>query len=150
MLVGIEQQDAIRLDDGLITDEVMGHALTLEADLTDNITLRSLSGWRTWDNRAGDGDLDGNSGLRAFTVSPAIFAPPNPFIPTGVQEIELFTATNRRDQSQFSQEFNVLGEFDAFNFVLAPIISPRRQVRTIHNPLRSSSLRPCPSLSVRV
>ena len=118
LLVGIDRLDAIRLDDGLIEDEVMGHTLTLEADINDNLTLRSLAGWRSWDNRASNGDLDGNAGLRAFTVSPAIFAPPNPFIPTGVKEVELFTANNVRAQDQFSQEFNLLGEYDAFNFVL--------------------------------
>ena len=117
-IISLDRVDAIRLNDGLITDEVTGHTLAMELELNENLVLRSLSGYRTWDNTASNGDLDGNDNLRVFTVSPAILAPPNPFIPTGVQEVSLFTTDNERSQEQFSQEFNVLGEYDRFNFVL--------------------------------
>ena len=104
---------------GDIEDEVMGHGLTLEYDLGETTTLRSITGYREWDNKQGVNELDGNAGLVGFVVSPAILAPPFPFIPLGIQPIDLFSAVNERHQHQFSQELNLLGEIgDRFNYVL--------------------------------
>ena len=117
-LISRDKLDAIRLEQGESFDEVQGHTLRLEYDFSDQLTLRSLTGYRKWDNRAFGGDLDGNAGLVGFTVSPAILAPPFAFIPEGVNPINLFAASNERHQDQWSQEFNLLGEYDDFNFVL--------------------------------
>lgn len=119
LVIGRDRIDTLRLNQGQIRDEVMGHTLTLEYDLSDAITVRSLSSYRQWDNSVARTDLDGNDGLRGFTVSPAILAPPNRFIPLGINPVELFSAKNNRFQRQFSQEINVLGEVgDAADFVL--------------------------------
>nr|WP_245842542.1 TonB-dependent receptor [Sphingomonas laterariae] len=116
-VVARERLDALRLDMGPIHDKVQGHGLSMELDLGDNLMLKSLTGRRMWDNRQTNGDLDGNSGLVGFVVSPAILAPPNPFIPLGVRTVNLFSASNTRHQDQWSQEFNLVGNFDSLDFV---------------------------------
>lgn len=104
--------------DGLLTDKVWGHTLTLEADLSDTMTLRSLTGYRKWRNVDRGDDLDGLAGILGQTVDPGILAG-GPFIPTGVEPISLFYSTNRRRQHQWSQEFNLLGSIgDRFEYVL--------------------------------
>jgi iron complex outermembrane receptor protein len=109
-LVSTDRLDKVRFDDeGLITDKVSGHTLRLEFDLGDETLLRSLTGYRKWENVNRGDELDGQAGIRAFTVSPAILAPPYAFIPTGVQTISLFTSTNERDQDQWSQEIDLIG-----------------------------------------
>ncbi|WP_380875922.1 TonB-dependent receptor [Sphingomonas sp. DBB INV C78] len=110
--------DRLILDhDGPIRDKVQGHALTAEIDLGDNLTLRSLTGYRKWDNSVVN-DQDGNGGLVGFVVDPILFAG-GPFIPLGVQPISLFHLTFERDQDQWTQEFNLLGKIgDRTEFVL--------------------------------
>ncbi|WP_157220656.1 TonB-dependent receptor [Flavisphingomonas formosensis] len=100
----------LSLDQGPNRDEIMGHTLKIELDLADTLTLRSLTGYRKWNNRVAQTDLDGNSGLVGFQVSPAILAPPNAFIPLGVRPFNLFSAQNKRHQDQVSQEFNLIGK----------------------------------------
>ncbi|WP_380871511.1 TonB-dependent receptor [Sphingomonas sp. DBB INV C78] len=103
---------------GRIRDEVEGHTLTVNIELGD-VTIRSLTGYRRWHGLNQLDTLGGNAGLVGFTVSPAILAPPNPFIPLGVGPINLFTAKNDRKQHQWSQEFNVLGNIgDRFKYVV--------------------------------
>lgn len=119
VVIGRDRINRLRLNQGELRDEVMGHTLTAEFDLSDAITLRSLTGYRQWDNSVERTDLDGNDGLRGFTVSPAILAPPNAFIPIGVRPVELFGASNNRFQSQWSQELNLLGKIgQSTDFVL--------------------------------
>ncbi|SFS11626.1 TonB-dependent receptor [Sphingomonas jatrophae] len=110
LVIGRDRIKTLRLNQGQLHDEVTGHTLTVEYDLTDEITLRSLTGYREWENSVARTDLDGNDGLRGFTVSPAILAPPNRFIPLGVTPVELFGASNNRSQKQVSQEINLLGK----------------------------------------
>ncbi|WP_176594849.1 TonB-dependent receptor [Sphingobium sp. EM0848] len=110
--------DSIALNQGKMTDRVIGHTLTAELDLG-GVTLRSLTGLRRWTNRNTGDDLDGNSGLVGFTVSPAVLAPPYTFNPLGVTPIDLFSTTNRRRQNQFSEEINILGNVgDRFEYVV--------------------------------
>ncbi|OCC24486.1 TonB-dependent receptor [Croceicoccus estronivorus] len=114
-----DRLSTLQLDQGQLRDKVQGHTLTVEYDVTDDITLRSLTGYRKWDNVVDRTDLDGNDNLQGFTVSPAILAPPNDFIPQGINEVELFGASNVRSQKQFSQELNLLGKAgDNVEFVL--------------------------------
>ncbi|MGB5076416.1 MAG: TonB-dependent receptor, partial [Sphingorhabdus sp.] len=94
--------------DGLIKDSVLGHALTAELDLADDLTLRSITSYRKWSNTVVS-DLDGNAGLAGFVVDPVLFAG-GPFIPLGVQPINLFSLTFDRDQHQWTQEINLLGK----------------------------------------
>ena len=95
-------------NDGPIRDEVQGHALTAELDLTSNLTLRSITSYRKWDNSVLN-DLDGNANLVGFVVDPILFAG-GPFTPLGVQPISLFHLTFERRQHQWTQEVNLLGD----------------------------------------
>ncbi|WP_157105487.1 TonB-dependent receptor [Sphingomonas sp. TDK1] len=110
--------DRVFLNQGVMTDRVMGHTVTADLDLG-GVTLRSLTGFRQWRNRNAGDDLGGNANLVGFTVSPAILAPPNPFLPLGVTPLTLFATQNVRRQHQFSQEFNILGRVgDHFDYVI--------------------------------
>ncbi len=108
--VSRDRLNSLRLNQGQIRDEVMGHTLTAEFDLTDTIVLRSLTGYRQWTNSVDRTDLDGNDGLVGFKVSPAVLAPPNRFIPLGIGPVDLFAASNNRFQKQVSQELNLIGK----------------------------------------
>ncbi|BBF71941.1 TonB-dependent receptor [Sphingomonas bisphenolicum] len=113
-----DRLDSIALNQGKMTDRVIGHTLTAELDLG-GVTVRSLTGFRRWTNRNARDDLDGNSGLVGFTVGPEILAPPFSFNPLGVTPIDLFSTQNHRRQHQFSQEINLLGDIgDRFEYVL--------------------------------
>lgn len=115
-----DRLNTLRLNQGLLHDKVRGHNLTIEADLGDNLTLRSMTGLRSWHNTVAEADMDGNDGLRGFTVSPEIIvAPDYNFVPLGVNDIRLFSGVNVRKQKQFSQELNLLGKVgDKLEFVL--------------------------------
>jgi iron complex outermembrane receptor protein len=77
------------------THRIAGHNLTLDFDY--GITnLKSISTYRTWDNTEEGTELDGNADLLANFF----------FTPTPVQ---LFAATNEREQHQFSQELQLYG-----------------------------------------
>ncbi len=105
-------------NDGLLTDKVWGHTLSMELDLGADTTLRSLTGFRRWRNvDRGDG-LDGQGNILGLAVDPILFVD-GTFNPLGVQQIDLFTSTNRRKQHQWTQEFNLLGKVgDKFEYVL--------------------------------
>ncbi|MCA0210981.1 MAG: TonB-dependent receptor [Proteobacteria bacterium] len=104
-------------DDGPISDKVQGHALTAELDLASNLTLRSITSYRKWDNSVIN-DLDGNANLVGFVVDPILFAG-GPFTPLGVQPISLFHLTFERRQHQWTQELNLLGDIgERTKFVL--------------------------------
>ncbi len=110
---------ALRLDrDGNVRDRVQGHTLTLNVEIGD-ATLRSITGYRKWDNVIDGSDIDGNGGLVGLLVSPAILAPPNPFIPLGIGPVDLFHTSNERHQNQISQELNLIGSIgDDLDYVV--------------------------------
>jgi iron complex outermembrane recepter protein len=118
--IGVPRQNRITLDDdGDQTDKVQGHTLTLEAELGDQMTLRSISSFRRWKNDILGTDLDGNGEFQGFVVSPAILAPPFDFIPLGVEVVSLYEGFNNRRQRQWSQELNLIGKIgDRVEFVL--------------------------------
>jgi iron complex outermembrane receptor protein len=63
-VISTKRKKRLALDnDGLLTDKVWGHTLTLEYDLGENTTLRSLTGYRNWKNIDRGDDLDGLSGI---------------------------------------------------------------------------------------
>lgn len=108
--VSADRLDAFALgDDGLLTDKVWGHTLTLEVDLGENMTLKSLTGHRKWRNVDRGDELDGLDNVLGLAVSPMLFVD-GTFDVLGVQEARLFTSTNRRKQKQWSQEFNLTGK----------------------------------------
>ncbi|OCC23460.1 TonB-dependent receptor [Croceicoccus estronivorus] len=103
--------------DGPVRDKITGHNFVAELDLSDSLTLRSLTGYRTWKNTVVS-DQDGNGGLVGLVVDPGILAG-GPFVPLGVQPISLFNLSFDRSQKQFTQEVNLLGNIgSSVDFVL--------------------------------
>ena len=94
----------------LTTDEVMGHNLTLEMDLSSDLTLRSISGFRRMETDLVQGDGDAQSGLLGLVISPGL---------PSVREVRLFDGDIYRRQHQFSQEINLIGSIGSrLNYVL--------------------------------
>ena len=116
---------------GLSTDIIRGNMTRLELDL-DTVTVRSTTAFRGWKNEIRGSDLDGLGTIRGpvfnqastFNGLPAaitgFLVPPfsgamNPTaqflqslaVPTTTQP--LFQARNDREQSQFSQEIEIVG-----------------------------------------
>jgi len=81
-----------------------GHALTLQLDLTDQIKIKSITGYRKFKGR-----------------QPVAFAPGGMLgrTTTGIAAVTPFAADDDtfRRQHQFSQEVQLLGSFRDFNFV---------------------------------
>ncbi len=85
--------------------EVQGHSIALEYDLTEAITLRSITGYRRLHEITGGNDIDGNA-LR----DPGFFgAPGEPF--TFISSIQ------DREQDQISEELQLLGETGAIDWL---------------------------------
>ncbi|SFR91491.1 TonB-dependent receptor [Sphingomonas jatrophae] len=110
-LIGPSQTrlDTIRSEGTFTFDKTTSHSLTLEADLTDDITLRSLTGFRRWRGDTANTDIDGNAGLRGLVVSPP---------PVGVRDVGLFGADKFNRQRQFTQELNLIGTAGPVDYVL--------------------------------
>ncbi|MHB9879313.1 TonB-dependent receptor [Pacificimonas sp. ICDLI1SI03] len=111
-LVGpsLDRIDTIRSEGTFVTDKTLAHTLTAELDITPDLMLRSISGYREWDNDTLNTDLDGNQGLLGLVVSPGT---------PGVRPVSLFGADKFDEQHQFSQEFNILGNIgDRFEYVV--------------------------------
>ncbi len=99
----------VRSEGTFTLDKTQAHSLTLEADLSDTITLRSLTGFRKWRGDTAATDIDGNAGLRGLVVSPA---------PVGVRPVSIFGADKFDKQHQFTQELNLLGKVGSVDFLL--------------------------------
>lgn len=99
----------IRSEGTFTLDKTQAHSLTLEADLGENITLRSLTGFRKWRGDTLATDIDGNAGLSGLVVSPA---------PAGVRPISIFGADKFDKQHQFTQELNLLGKVGSVDFLV--------------------------------
>ena len=102
--------DDIALDkNGAIIDKVQAHTLTLELDLGENATLKSLTGYRKWRQDVGASDQDGNGGLLGRIAGQG---------PT-LQPVNLFGSSALRHQHQWSQEVNLIGKLGtALDYVL--------------------------------
>lgn len=79
--------------------EVSGHSLDATWDLTDQLTLRSISSYRKLSQTQFD-----NSGMLLI-----------PYMPNGVFSRLSYAEVK---QDQYSQEFQLLGTFDNFNFIV--------------------------------
>ncbi len=117
-VVSRDHLDELNLDfDGDIRDEVTGHNLTVNIELNESLTLRSLTGYRTWDNHLTSSAFDGNGGLVGLLMDPAILAPPYTAISQGIQPIDVFHTTSKNHQDQVSQEFNLIGSSGDLDYV---------------------------------
>jgi iron complex outermembrane recepter protein len=97
-----DRRDLVSLDEAPLfgntdtsTHRIAGHNLTLEYDF-DVTTAKLITTWREWDNTEEGTELDGNA---------EIFA--NGF--GGPEQVQLFAATNEREQDQFSEEIQFYG-----------------------------------------
>lgn len=124
--------------DGLSTDRIWGNMFRIEAE-TDSVTLRTTTAYRSWNNKILGSDLDGLGSLRGalFNIGPtntlngfpAAVLSGNPLTGSGLglpagtaaflssQAIpqitqSLFTATNAREQDQWSQEIELVSNGD--------------------------------------
>jgi iron complex outermembrane recepter protein len=131
--------------DGQSTDRIWGNMFRIEVD-ADFATLRTTTAYRSWKNKIEGSDLDGLGSLRGalFNIGPtntlngfpAAVLSGNPLLGQGLglpagtaaflssQAIpqitqSLFTATNNRRQSQWSQEVELVSNGDGpFQWVL--------------------------------
>ena len=95
------QQDFAHDFRGFATGELWGVSNNLEYDVSDAITLRSITGYRGLDVHE-FGDLSGNTGLRGLLLNPATGA-------VTVGAVTPFQSQNFSHQRQFSQELQLLG-----------------------------------------
>ena len=117
-VVSNKHLDKLALDfDGDIHDEVEGHTLSMKLELSESLTLTSITGYRTWDNDLTSSAFDGNGGMVGFLLSPAILAPPFTAVPLGIQPVDLFHTEGKNHQDQISQEFNLIGTHGDFDYV---------------------------------
>lgn len=143
-VVSNEHLDTLNLDfDGEISDKVEGHTLTAQLEVSDSLLIKSITGYREWDNDLSSSALDGNGGLMGFLVSPEILAPPNPFNPLGIGPVDLFHTSNQRHQKQFSQEFNAIGSINDLDYVAG--LYYFREQSTEHNPQSPTLVLPVPN-----
>lgn len=132
--VSLARLDEICLNDaGTSTDEVYGNMTRFELDLGD-VLVRSTTAFRWWDNVIASSDLDGLGtlegplfdtntlfngfgGTAAEAFLPFVFPMGTPqgvidFVansPVPLTNQPLFAVSNDREQSQFSQELEVVG-----------------------------------------
>ncbi len=90
--------------------EIWGVSNTFEFDLSDTYTLKSISAYRGLDTRE-FGDLSGQTGLRGLVLNPVNNS-------VSVQNVTPFQSQNFNHQRQFSQELQLLGSYDRFNYVV--------------------------------
>lgn len=90
---------------------IRGHNLTVEYDLG-FATIKSITTYRDWENTEQGGDLDGNQ------LPPLLVLDPITFAPSVVAGLDVFSADNVRDQDQWTQEVQLLGDVgDSFRYV---------------------------------
>jgi len=94
-----------------------GHALTLEQDLSDAITLKSITAYRKFKSSQPTRYAEGNLLGPVITDFGDETADP-PVPPTiEIQNVHPFTAPQDVKQHQWSEEFQILGKTDRFQYV---------------------------------
>ena len=97
-------------NDGPITTRIQGHNLTLNGEIAEGMTLKSMTGFRRWDDINTGTDLDGNGLLRGLVTDG---------VNASVGQVTMFKARNNRHQHQISEEVNLGGTaFDKLEYVL--------------------------------
>jgi len=91
---------------GDFLDKNWSHTLTMELDLSDDIQLRSLSGFRRWSEVKNGVDVDGTGVLRG------------PAAGGGIGSFNLFSASGDIAQRQWSQEFDLIGSAGSLKYIL--------------------------------
>lgn len=85
-----------------------GHNLVIEWILNDNLTFKSITGYRELE------DNNGTAGAGASVFLPGPFLPGNPQAPTtGFSDSQVFAVTR---QDQHSQEFQLIGDMDRWEW----------------------------------
>lgn len=100
-----EPQDDLSVaggDRGGVDDKASGHALTLEWDVSDAITFKSITAYRELDS---ENYYDFSASVHTFTRNTGAGLPA--LLSRGAQVLD---GETRHDQNQFSQEFQVLGD----------------------------------------
>lgn len=103
-----EYQKALALDFTTPSHlKIQGHSLTLAYTLNDNITFKSISGYRKMDEFVGGNDIDGGA------YDAGSFAP----VLTGLPFTNISSIQDRH-QKQFTQEIQLLGTMENLEWVL--------------------------------
>ena len=84
------------------------HTLTVQWDINDNMTFKSITADREWDSGTTDTDFgsfqsDGATVLQDPTVAPGQFVPEGEYV-------SVFRAERFSDNEQFTQEFQLIGD----------------------------------------
>ncbi len=107
LVVSRKRLDKIALDSrGDFLDKNWSHTLTMELDLSDDLLLRSLSGFRRWTEVKDYPDVDGSGDLRG------------PSVAGGIGRFNLFAAAGDVEQKQWSQELNLIGSAGKLDYIL--------------------------------
>lgn len=115
MVSDVYQKNVLRTE-GQVTprqtsvSEISGHALTLEYQLNDALTLKSISAYRSLDVDFIFGD-SGNGDLKGVVLDPVTFAP-------SIQSVSPIQGFQNDRQEQWSQEIQLLGRTDHFKYVV--------------------------------
>lgn len=100
-----ERRDELALDFTSPSElEIQGHSLTLAYEVSDAVTLKSISGYRKLDEAVGGNDIDGGAYL--FNIG------------FGALPFTNISSISDRSQKQFSQEVQLLGGVGNFEWVL--------------------------------
>lgn len=84
--------------------EVTGHSLTVDIDLSDSISLKSITSYRKMEQFSGGNDIDGGDNFNPFLFSA------DPYC--------TICSIAVREQDQVSQELQLTGSTDAFDWIV--------------------------------
>jgi iron complex outermembrane receptor protein len=107
---------------GTDTLRVMGHGLTLQWKLNDNLTIKNIASYRTADAKNVGNSFEGNLLIDPFGGTGNLFT--------------LLTALSTREQHQMSNELQILGDGDALTWVAGAFYFD--EGGRDYNPVRSS------------
>lgn len=106
--------DSLNLNNnGYGTSDTTLHTLAINWDMSNNYSLRAVTGIRDWQGEEFGNDLDGNGLLQANVINPVTFE-------TSIQAFPglFYSPLNKRKQQHFSQELQLLGTItDDLDFV---------------------------------
>ncbi len=102
----LNRQDKLPLDfTGTGTLKVTGHALVAEYALTSSLSVKNIASYREFEENTGGNDIDGS------TLNATIFGQPT-------TAFCYICSMNRRDQEQVSEELQLIGVGDKFEWIL--------------------------------
>ena len=110
LTVQVERLGTIRQENGPRQfSQVMGHSLTLQQEISDALTVKSITGYRQW--RANQYTVYAEPNLQGVVLDP------NTFAFAGIRNVTPFHAPLEVHQRQWSQELQVLGQVDRWKYV---------------------------------